>query len=203
MRFLRQCFVSRKFFTRLRYSFVVVVFFFFFFFFNSACLIMFALILSWFGSCHSFWVFTKVTANDSKSPRLSRILQSFQADFNSVVVGMVSILPIIFGSHGFFRFFYYGQFFPPMLANGLFTGVWETASLQSFSEYTRKSQQCCGLDNFNSSIFFIQALGERSKCNNYYWYHRHPHIPQLFHLSGKVTQSAGTGEYTDCFSVEG
>ena len=31
-----------------------------------------------------------------------------------------------------------------------------------------------------------QAFGDRSKCTNYNWYHRHFHVPQYFQFSGKV-----------------
>ena len=36
------------------------------------------------------------------------------------------------------------------------------------------------------SLPFFQALGDRFKCTNYNWHHRHLHVPQLLRLSGKI-----------------
>ena len=65
---------------------------------------------------------------------------------------------------------------------------WQEVSggLQDSTQYSSLSQQCISLYglNFSSDFkfrhFLFEALGERSKCANYNWYHRHPHGLQLF-----------------------
>ena len=71
-----------------------------------------------------------------------------------------------------------------------FSGVWEqqiSSDLQDSSQYSTRSWKCCSLDglysssNFQLLVSIFQAV--RILCTNYNWYHRHPHVPQIFFSS--------------------
>ena len=67
--------------------------------------------------------------------------------------------------------------------------IWERVSLNLLdtSQYSGRSYCCSldGLDSFTDFEFlpsFFQAFGNHSKCTNYGWYHRHPHVTNAFFL---------------------
>ena len=81
-----------------------------------------------------------------------------------------------------------------------FTGVWLTESL------LRSPGHVSAFWPTSTTLYFrwfdfqviqtpYQAFGNRSKCTNYNWYHRHFHLPQFPLFSGKVQVYA----YLFCF----
>ena len=81
------------------------------------------------------------------------------------------------------------EFFIPALVDGLSLNFeWQQVSsvLQDSSQYPGRPQQCCHLDSLCSPSYFqllqpfYLAFGDRSKCINYKWHHRHLHVPSLF-----------------------
>ena len=95
------------------------------------------------------------------------------------------------------------EFFTPAITGGfLLEFEWQKVflDLQDSSQYSRKSQQFCCLDNFNSSsdfqylLSFFQPFGNLPKFINYIWHHSHP----IFY---STASSLGRSKYVSVFSL--
>ena len=82
-------------------------------------------------------------------------------------------------------------FFTLAVADGFpLESEWQqvSSSLEDFSQYSGRSQQCCSLDGLHSSSYFqvlqflCQFFDDCNEYANYYWYHCHLHLPSFFFL---------------------
>ena len=98
-------------------------------------------------------------------------------------------------SLGYYYLFTSWEFSTPELADDFPLGFeWQqvSSSLQDFSQYSRRSQQCCSLDSLHPFCYFqvlqslYQSFGDCTKNTNYNWYNRHFHVLQFFQFPHKV-----------------
>ena len=100
--------------------------------------------------------------------------------------------------------------FAQALADGLsLESQWQQVSLrlQDSFQYSGQSWQRCSLDNlclflnFQLFQFLKHAFGDSSKRANYYWYHRHIHVPLCLMFSSKVLVSVFLFVFFDFYTV--
>ena len=92
-----------------------------------------------------------------------------------------------------YHYFIPSLFFPLADAAELsLESEWQQVSsvLEPSSRYSGRYQQCCCLDDLDSSyvfqfLFSFQAFRDCSKSTDYCWYHRHPYDRHLFSYLAK------------------